>query len=215
MLPDQTCVGLEHSSNIFLLEFQAGNWAETHLLPDPPIYQEDSVVCLPPSPGHTRSPHGGEAFSERSMPFSLLWFSLSFCSQRRKVFLSVLCRREAFLRHIPFTVYLVVPNQAWIMILRGQLAISTKTLSFHYVALAITQDVFATVSLTKVNFESQGWTKISFSGPSTFFPRGQSRCMVWWGKIVGVKGKAETHQSLKSSPCCGEKILMRFHRIHC
>lgn len=95
------------------------------------------------------------------------------------------------------------------LILTGQLSISMKSLSFHYVALSITKD-FMLVNLTKINFESQIEQRLLFL--VSLFPRRRADggLLLFIGlveKRVGIKGKRERekkHYSLKSSPCCEE-----------
>lgn len=74
------------------------------------------------------------------------------------------------------------------LILTGQLSISMKSLSFHFVALSITKD-FMLVNLTKINFESQIEQRLLFPRR-----RADGGLLLFIGlveKRVGIKGKRE------------------------
>lgn len=95
---------------------------------------------------------------------SLLWFALNFFSWWRKAFLSVLYSREGLFHHILYAIYFVFLSSWAHWYLKVSFQYHRKQFLFPLCGSCNYITSFAPVSLTKVNFESQGWTKTSSSG---------------------------------------------------
>lgn len=120
----------------------------------------------------------------------LLWFSLNLFSWCRKVFLSVLYSREGLSLHILYAIYCGFLSSRAHWYLKVSFQYHRKQFLFPLCGSCNYMTSFAPVSLTKVNFESQGWTSLLPLVSS--FSLGAER---WWvtvvrtgGDRVGVKG---------------------------
>lgn len=114
VLLDLPYVGMEHSSGIFL-------WVVGRILSRGCAALRFSSLCggthcpPPSSTVPTIPPHGGDqgwALSEAHMSCSLLWFSLNFFSQDRKIFHSVRCSSKVC---SSTATYSVVSYPAWLI----------------------------------------------------------------------------------------------------
>lgn len=130
---------------------------------EPPICQEDFVVS-PPPPSRWAHPMVMIRDTCDFLSCFLLWFALNFFSWWRKAFLSVLYSREGLFHHILYAIYFVFLSSWAHWYLKVSFQYHRKQFLFPLCGSCNYITSFAPVSLTKVNFESQGWTKTSSSG---------------------------------------------------